>query len=238
MLRRNLASSWVGGAHLFPGGSVDDGDGSAEVLRRARGRDDAEASRILGLLAGGLAWYAAAIRECFEEAGVLLCCGPGGSPIDFTDPGVAARYVEHRRALNAGELGFAELCEREDLGLDAGRLSYLSHWITPEGEPRRYDTRFFVAEMPEGQEALHDDIEVIDSLWTAPQDALRRLKAGEIHMLFPTMKNLEAIGGYARVSDLLEAVAQAEVPTILPRITEDGEGARMILLPGDARYER
>ncbi|MGO9197374.1 MAG: NUDIX hydrolase [Acidimicrobiales bacterium] len=236
MLRRNLASSWVGGAHLFPGGAVDTEDGSPGLAGRSPGRSDAEASRILGVGSGGLASFVAAIRECFEEAGILLASRPDGTAIDLSTSLTASRFVEHRRRLNARELSFTELCELEDLELATGRLWYFSHWITPEGSPRRYDTRFFVAAMPAGQTALHDDIEVIDAIWISPAEALRRHRAGEIDMLFPTMKNLQAIGRFEHSAELLEASAAVEVPTILPKITVADQGVR-ILLPGDEGYE-
>lgn len=238
MLRRNLASSWVGGMHLFPGGAVDAADAVPELATRSPERDDAEASRLLGLDAGGLGSFVAAIRESFEEAGVLLARTRAGEPVDVTSTagGAADRFVEHRRRLNAGEVTFAEVCAFEDLILDTDRLFYFSHWITPEGQPRRYDTRFFVAEMPGGQAALHDDIEVIDSLWISPAEALRRHAAREIDMMFPTMKNLQAIGRFERTADLLRTSAAAEVPTILPRISLE-DGSVRILLPGDEGYE-
>ena len=238
MLRRNLASSWVGGAHLFPGGAVDDEDRSLDLARRSPGRGDAEASRLLGMDAGGLAFFVAAIRECFEEAGILLASGPDGTPIDFRaeDRKTEARFIEHRRRLNAGELSFADLCAVEDLHLETGRLWYFSHWITPEGSPRRYDTRFFVAATPAGQTALHDDIEAIDSTWILPAEALRKHAAEEIDMLFPTVKNLQAIARFENTADLLAATAAVEVPTILPKITVGGQGVR-ILLPGDQGYD-
>lgn len=236
MARRNLNSSWVGGAHLFPGGAVDDADGAPELADRSPARSDAEASRLLGIDEGGLAFFVAAVRECFEEAGILLASGPGGTDIDFSDESVEARFVDHRRRLNAGELSFSELCEIEQLELDTGRLWYFSHWITPEGSPRRYDTRFFVAPMPPGQTALHDDIEVIDVTWIEPAEALRRYAAGEIDIMFPTVKNLEAIGRFGRSADLLSASAAAEVPAILPKISVVEQGVR-ILLPGDEGYE-
>lgn len=238
MLRRNLASTWVGGAHLFPGGAVDREDGSEELQARSPRYTDEQASVRLGLARGGLAFFVAAIRECFEEAGILLARRRGGEPVDLADPETAEAFVAHRHALNAGTSSFSEVCAREDLVFDTDRLGYLSHWITPEGSPRRYDTRFFVATMPPGQRALHDDIEVIDSIWIAPQEALRRHKAGEIDMLFPTAKNLETVAGYDGAAGLLEATRTMEVPTILPKLTVDNREEIHILLPTDEGYEK
>ncbi|MGH9299912.1 MAG: NUDIX hydrolase, partial [Acidimicrobiales bacterium] len=161
MLRRNLSSGWVGGMHLFPGGAVDAEDRAPAMAELCRGFDDREASRLLGTREGGLGYFVAAVRECFEEAGVLLA-SPAGSPsaVSFVDPAVERRFIEHRRLLNKGEAAFSSICQREGLQLDLARLGYISHWITPAGSPRRYDTRFLVARMPPGQEALHDDVEV------------------------------------------------------------------------------
>jgi hypothetical protein len=149
---------------------------------------------------------------------------------------VERRFVEHRRRLNAGETRLTDICTAENLQLDLDRVAYFSHWITPEGAPRRYDTRFFVGVMPEGQEALHDDSEVVASTWIEPAAALRRHLAGELDLMFPTVKNLEAIGRFDSAADLMAAAAAAEVPAILPRITVEGEGVR-IVLPGDPGYE-
>jgi len=237
MLRRNLASGWVGGMHLFPGGAVDDSDAAPELFARSHALDDEGASRLLGVAAGGLAFFIAAIRECFEEAGLLLACSRDGTPVDVASAeGTAERYREHRRRLNGGEATFSALCEAEDLFLDTGRLHYFSHWITPEGQPRRYDTRFFVAEAPPGQSALHDDIEVIDSLWISPVEALRRHASHEIEMMLPTMKNLEAISRFGSAAELLAATGAATVPTVTPRVRVD-HGAMRILLPGDEGYD-
>ncbi len=236
MLRRNLASSWLGGVHLFPGGAVDEDDALEAIAERSLARSDREASRLLGLEAGGLAYYVAAIRECFEEAGVLLASRRDGGLIDFSDPATAKRFLEHRRALNASEKSFTELCGEEDLRLDTGDVHYFSHWITPEGSPRRYDTRFFVAAMPEGQSPLQDDIEVIDSVFIRPEDALERHHAGEIDVLFPTMKNLEAIARFETTGELIAASDASTVPTILPKVVV-AEHAVRFLLPGDEGYE-
>jgi 8-oxo-dGTP pyrophosphatase MutT (NUDIX family) len=235
MLRRNSQSVWVGGAYLFPGGGVDPLDRGEEIAPYCRGRDDSDASRLLGIESGGRGFFVAAVRECFEEAGILLATA-GDAPLSFGDQPTADRFTEHRRRLNAGETTLAEICAAENLVLDLDRVGYFSHWITPEGAPRRYDTRFFVAVVPESQEALHDDSEVVASVWLEPADALARHKAGELDIMFPTMKNLEAIGRFRTAGELTAAAAAAEVPAILPRITVEGEGVR-IVLPGDPGYD-
>ncbi|MGH9169346.1 MAG: NUDIX hydrolase [Acidimicrobiales bacterium] len=238
MLRRNARSTWVGGAYLFPGGAVDPEDRGDEMARHCRGRDDAEASRLLGIESGGRGYFVAAVRECFEEAGVLLAAPPslGDGPLSFEDPYTAARFVNHRRRLNTGETTLAAICQEEGIHIDLDRLAYFSHWITPEGAPRRYDTRFFVGIVPAGQEALPDDKEVVATTWIEPNEAVRRHLAGELDVMFPTMKNLEAIGRFSFSADLMAAAAAAEVPTILPRVNVEDEGAR-IVLPGDDQYE-
>jgi glyoxylase-like metal-dependent hydrolase (beta-lactamase superfamily II)/8-oxo-dGTP pyrophosphatase MutT (NUDIX family) len=235
MLRRNSQSAWVGGAHLFPGGAVDPEDSSEAIAEVCAGRDDAEASRILGIESGGRSFFVAAVRECFEEAGILLAL-TGAEPLSFADPEIEQRFVEHRRRLNADEASLASICDLESLELDLDRVCYFSHWITPEGAPRRYDTRFFVGIVPDAQEALHDDSEVVASTWIEPADALARHRAGELDLMFPTVKNLEAISRFGTAGELMTAAAAAEVPAILPRLTVEGEGVR-IVLPGDDGYE-
>lgn len=236
LLRRNAASGWVAGAHLFPGGAVDTEDGSPATIVRSPRRSDEEASRILGLPAGGLAFFVAAIRESFEEAGILLASDGGGAPVGASKAVSRDRLVEYRHRLNAGDLSFSQFLEEVELFLDTDHLFYFSHWVTPEGEPRRYDTRFFVAAAPVDQEAAHDDVEVVDSIWIAPAEAMRRGEEGEIDILLPTMSNIEAISRFNRTSDLLEASAVVEVPTIRPQLAITSYGVR-ILLPGDAGYD-
>ena len=182
MLRRNLQSDFVGGAYVFPGGGVDDHDRHRRLESICRGRDDADASERLGIEAGGLAYWVAAIRESFEEAGVLLAYGCDGEMIRLDQPEVAARFVEHRRAVDRGERRLVDVCADEQLQLAVDGIHYFSHWITPEGAPRRYDTRFFVARAPRRRCRVHDDHEVIANLWVRPADALgpsprRRVRA-------------------------------------------------------------
>ena len=236
MVRRNLRSDFVGGAYVFPGGAVDPLDAGGEAEALCVGRSDAEASALLGLESGGLAYWVAVVRETFEEAGLLLAQREGVPALLHGDPGEEARFAAERRAVNDGSRRFLELVRDERLRLSVGDIHYFAHWITPRGAPRRYDTRFFVAVLPEGQEALHDDEEVIASLWVSPSDALVRHEAGEIDLMFPTMKNLQAISRFSRTEELVDAAAAASVPDILPRLTVEGEGVR-IVLPGDPSYE-
>jgi 8-oxo-dGTP pyrophosphatase MutT (NUDIX family) len=238
MLRRNLNSDFVGGAYVFPGGAVDEADRHADLGRICQGRRDEDASEQLGIPDGGLAFWVAAIRESFEEAGVLLAVPDGTDDvISFADEATAARFVEHRRAVDSGERRLIEVCEEEGLRLDVDRIHYFSHWITPEGPPRRYDTRFFVAAAPPEQVPLHDDRETIANLWVRPQDALERHARGELDLILPTIRNLMAIGRFDRSADLLAHAEQiSAVPAILPRIVHD-EGGMRILLPGDPGYD-
>lgn len=239
MLRRNLQSDFVGGAYVFPGGGVDDHDRHDDLEAVCAGRSDAEASARLGVDRGGLAFWVAAIRESFEEAGVLLAYGPDGELVRLDEPEVQARIAGHREAVDRGERRLVEVCEQEGLRLAVDGIWYFSHWITPEGAPRRYDTRFFVARAPDAQEPLHDDREVIANLWIRPQDALDRSRAGELDLIFPTMRSLVTLARFDTADELLLAAASTDhVPAILPRIVEDeAGGGYRIVLPGDPGYD-
>jgi 8-oxo-dGTP pyrophosphatase MutT (NUDIX family) len=237
MLRRNLRSDFVGGAYVFPGGAVDQVDRADELGHICEGRTDADASTQLGIPVGGLAFWVAAIRESFEEAGVLLAYDADGVVVRFDDPEVDARFIAHRTAVDNGTRRLVEVCEDEKLRLAVDGIHYFSHWITPEGAPRRYDTRFFVGRAPEAQVPLHDDHEVIANLWVRPRDALDRQRDGELEMIFPTIRSLEALARFDTADDLLAATAtSADIPAVLPRVVDDGGGVR-IVLPGDPGYD-
>ena len=237
MLRRNLNSDFVGGAYVFPGGAVDDHDRHSDLEPVCAGRTDADASTRLGVDGGGLAYWVAAIRESFEEAGVLLAYDDAGDVVRLDDPAVTERFAAHRQAVDRGERRLVEVCQDEGLQLAVDGIYYFSHWITPEGAPRRYDTRFFVARAPDKQVPVHDDHEVIANLWVRPAEALARYEAGEFELIFPTLRSLLAIDRFASADDLLAHAATIdEVPAILPRIVAD-EGGFRIVLPGDPEYD-
>jgi 8-oxo-dGTP pyrophosphatase MutT (NUDIX family) len=237
MLRRNLNSDFVGGAYVFPGGGVDPDDGTADVGSLCIGRDDARSSALLGVASGGLAFWVAAIRESFEEAGLLLAVDDSGEIVRFDDPVVNERFVEHRRAVDSGERSLVDVAREEGLRLATDRMHYFSRWITPLGAPRRYDTRFFIAHPPEWQEPVHDDREVIANLWIRPEVALERHAAGAYELIFPTVRSLEALCRFDTADDAVRHAAEiAHVEPILPTMV-DGEHGLRILLPGDEIYD-
>ena len=248
MVRRNPGADFVGGAYVFPGGAVDGEDGAPEIEALCVGRTDEEASRILKVAGRGLDYWVAAVRECFEEAGLLLAYGadPGREAdrrlLGLGGPETARRFRHLRAELNGRRLSFVDLCRAERLRLALDRLHYFAHWITPEGAPRRFDTRFFVAEAPPDQTAAHDAREVVDDVWIRPVDALALHAEGRIELIFPTIRTLEAIGRFGHSAELVGAAEEASaaggpgIPTLLPRVVRDGNGMR-IVLPGDPAYE-
>ena len=154
LLRRTHLAEFAGGAYVFPGGALDPSDQDEQWAAHCAGMDDASASRLLKLEHGGLAYWIAAIRECFEEAGLLLAYDKRGEMLALDQPDTAREFASLREQLIAGTLSFAELCRDRNLRLALDHLAYFSHWITGQGRPRRYDTRFFVAVAPPRADTL------------------------------------------------------------------------------------
>lgn len=211
MLQRTQGAAFLAGAYVFPGGALDATDGEARTLARVTGFSDAEANRLLGLQAGGLAYWVAAMRECFEEAGILLAHDESGRAVS---PARVEQLARFRAPLNAGELAFADFLERERLTLPAGELAYIGHWITAPGRPRRFDTRFFVAAAPQGQSGSHDASETIHHVWIRPHEALARGERGEIELVFATKHTLAELAQFEHPRRAVEyARAKPEVET-------------------------
>jgi 8-oxo-dGTP pyrophosphatase MutT (NUDIX family) len=205
MVRRSLRLVFAGGAHVFPGGAVDDGDRDMEAW--SVGRTDDEASATLGVARGGLAFWVAAVRECFEEAGFLLARDADGEVVRLDDPVTAERFSGHRLAIETGARTLADVCASEGLRLAVDDMHFVSRWITPEGAPRRFDTRFFVGAAPERQTPLHDARETIAHEWVRPNEALRRHRQGALDLMVPTERSLEWLADGHTVDDVLEAAA-------------------------------
>ncbi len=226
MLQRTHGAAFARGQYVFPGGRVDDSDHGETFEPICDGLDDATASQLLGLDHGGLAWLVAAVRECFEEAGVLLARPVGvDDVIRFDDPVVAERFNVARHQVHDGSLSLAALCTREELMLMVDRMHLVDHWITPVGERRRFDTRFFMAHAPAAQEPLHDDGETIASLWVRPEDALHMWQDGELQMFPPTVASLRFLHPHATADEAMAAAAQVGIPQpVLPKVQLDATG--------------
>jgi 8-oxo-dGTP pyrophosphatase MutT (NUDIX family) len=225
LLRRVGTMAFAGGMYVFPGGSVDPRDGDAEIAWA--GPPAAEWTAPLSAtepLARGL--VAAAVRETFEESGVLLA-----SPV----PDDRELLGREQAALLDRSASMAEVLARNGLVLRADLLRPWAHWVTPEIEPKRFDTRFFVAALPEGQEPVHFRGESDASEWVAPNDAVARHARGELLMLPPTVFTLAEIGAYGSVAEVLAAAQARDVKRVLPRIVVDGDDV-LLLLPGDPGY--
>ena len=238
-LIERAAKTNFGGAYVFPGGKVDLEDSSDEFSKICQGVSDQDASSALGIEKGGLAYWVAVIRECFEEVGILLAYRKDGGNFDPEDESENDRFVDYRKRLNDGEKVLADMCKSEELFLATDRLAYLAHWITPKIEKRRYDTRFFIAQAPEGQEAIHDGSESVNSLWIKPEEALKQFKEGKLLMIMPTIKNLESICEYSNTKELLEdknSINPYDIATIEPKFFMEN-GKMVGLLPGDEGYE-
>lgn len=212
MLRRTTAAAFAGGMYVFPGGKVDEADGE-----------------------GDASYVVAAIRECYEEAGILLAIDNNGTMVTDGHPALA-----HRQEVHDGAIDLRELCARHHLAPAIDDLVWISHWITPAGEsPRRFDTRFFITVAPRGQASRHDDNETIASTWVGPKDALRRQQRGELTMMPPTIKNLEFVAAHRNAASAMDSARQLGRPTaIMPRLRRDDKGKiRGVSLPGDADFD-
>jgi len=180
------------------------------------------------MASGGLAWWVAGIRECFEEAGILLA-GPSSDAL--------GRLRARRGEIEAAPERFSDACREEGLRLAAGTLYAMSHWVTPLGAPRRYDTWFFVGVSPD-QEPVPDGSEVVEALWTAPGEALASHRAGELDLLLPTAENLRLLEHFADVQALvLWASGRRVITTICPRV-RNGPAGPEIVLPGEPGYDQ
>jgi 8-oxo-dGTP pyrophosphatase MutT (NUDIX family) len=234
LVRRHDGIAFMGGAHVFPGGRVETLDGGAGVERWCDGVERAR-TRLPGRSAvESVAFHVAAIRELFEEAGVLLARDASGELVSI-HADVRARFERDRRALIDGALTLPALIERERLRLALDRLSAFAHWVTPEIEVKRFDTYFFLAIAPDGQDAAHDEGETTAGVWLTPEEATSRSLHGDIALPPPTWTTLRSLSACGNVSEAWEWAEAQPVATVRPRVNTLEDGTREILLPGDAR---
>ena len=234
LMRRHLKSKFAAGDFVFPGGKIEADDNPDDAAAWCRGFDVADAARRLRLEDAphaALGHWIGAIRETFEEAGLLLAVAADGREAGVLAP----HFVAYRRACRADNRAFWSMVRAEQLRLATDQLVYFAHWITPEEQPLRFDTRFFAAPAPAGQEASGDDYEMTDLKWLTPAEAIDAHRRGEMSLRNPTVKNLMVFDGAGSTATALDRVRDREVTTIRPRIVMHGD-QRQVLMPGDPGY--
>lgn len=225
LLQRADKGDQNSGAWVFPGGMVEAADRSGHP--QCAGLDDGAASARLGLAQGGLAFYVAAIRECFEEAGLLFAVDERDRPVAL-EGDMGTRLAASRGPLQSGECTFAGLCRDFGLRLATDRLFYIGHWVTPLGLPKRFDTRFFLAVLPAGQASLPDAVETLDQVWLRPAVALA--PENSRRMLKVTRNVIEQLGAFADMQALLAwARSEREVPMVMQRRGMGADGLRSLM---------
>ena len=201
------------GLHVFTGGKVDPEDAVCAGTLPQQGPDASVAAELLGMSDDPLAYWLAAVRECYEESGVLFA-SRGGSPLTAADIDVLARSRAEDFATLVGSL---------NLRLELSELHYFAHWITPEQAPRRFDTRFFVARMPAGQSAHHAEGETVSGCWLTPAEALARAERGDWNLIMPTLTSLRSLVPYPNTAALFDAVARFDhLPTYSEHFRREG----------------
>ncbi len=221
MLRRTSKAAFAGGMYVFPGGRVDPEDHFNKYADVCTGPSIAQAPQAKALGSDHRGFWVAGIRESFEEAGLLLAYDHAGNYLSFVDSSQAERFAAMREPLHSGALELHDLCVAENLTLAVDRIHYYNRVVTPAGRPRRFDTRFFIAEAPTGQTGEHDDIETVDSIWITPQDALTQHADGEFGLMRITEMQLGEMAEHATMEALLEmASSRQKFPVsrpVLPR---------------------
>ncbi len=225
LCRRAERGDHNSGAWVFPGGLVDRTDRDAHAV--CAGLDDRQASAALGLAEGGLDYYVAAVRESFEESGLLLAVDANDRLVEL-DADQEEAYAAWREPLNRGERSIGEFCAHAGVRLAVDRLVYLSHWLTPLGRAKRFDTRFFIAAAPPAQAGAHDGSEMVEQQWLLPADAIARSET--LKLMNPTRHTLEIVQRHASVAELLAwARAPREVALIMPRVGSGSEGPQPVM---------
>jgi 8-oxo-dGTP pyrophosphatase MutT (NUDIX family) len=228
MVVRHHAIDFASGALVFPGGRVDENDFALAGNATLCPNPD-------GLSTEDMAFRLAAIRETFEECGVLFA--RPGHTVALID-GETLRSVErtHRAPLAEGRISFDSVLTAGDLLPATDLLTYFAHWITPRHQPKRYDTHFFLAEVPSEHLAVHDGSESVDSVWITPRQALADTTAGRFKLVFATQMNLMKLAGYRTAADAIAAARAATVVTVLPEVSQIDGTRRVLRIPLEAGY--
>jgi len=235
LARRHQNQTFMAGAYVFPGGQLEEADKDPQLANYIKTTDVFDPLRLLqdSSLPGEKArgFFIAAIRETFEEAGILLGGNTTESFISFHDEKVLKRFSDYRHQLNASQITLAEIARKEEISFFPDALIPYAHWITPEFEKKRFSTRFFLAKLPPGQTPVADTMEITESLWVTPQDALERHRRKEIILMPPTFKTIEELSAFRDIDALFSAAKIKIIYPILPQLA-----GNILKLPHDPEY--
>ncbi|MEJ6514976.1 MAG: hypothetical protein QNL97_02190 [Pseudomonadales bacterium] len=216
MLRRTNQAAFAGGMYVFPGGRVDDHDHAEDYDHHHGAPSTQQALQRQALGPDWRAFWIAGIRETFEESGFLLAYQSSGQLFEFSDEN-RQRFSLYRQQLHDGEISLRKICEQESLTLAIDLIHFYNRWITPEGRPRRFDTRFFITRTPGVQTGLHDGTETVDSCWISPTEAIRLNDKEEFGLMRVTRHQLETFAKYETADEYIAmAETNAHFPTTNP----------------------
>jgi 8-oxo-dGTP pyrophosphatase MutT (NUDIX family) len=239
LLKRHEKSSFMGGNFVYPGGRVDREDGSLELCSFSKGIALEEAQTILGGTISpeeSFAHWIAGVRELYEEAGILFAYDQRGDLFQIKSREEQERFSNYRTQLQKGKISICQLVQEESLLLALDQMHYYAHWITPEARSERFDTRFFLARYPLGQEASHDQKETTAGVWLTPLKALEENLKGEVMLSPPTLKTLEDLSRYKTVDEVFHPLKNKNIQPILPILTKISSGP-LIVFPWDPEYQ-
>ena len=239
LLKRHEKSSFMGGNFVYPGGRVDREDGSLELCSFSKGITLEKAQTILGGAVSpeeSFSYWIAGVRELFEEAGILFAYEQMGNLLQIKNQQEQEKFSNYRIQLQKEKLTICQIIQEEKLLLALDQMHYYAHWITPEARSERFDTRFFLACYPPGQEASHDRKETTAGVWLTPQKALEENLKGEGLLSPPTLKTLEDLSRFVSIEEVLNSLKEKEIKPILPILTKISSGT-LIVLPWDPEYQ-
>ena len=235
MVRRHGGAAFMGGAHVFPGGAVDAGDRDLATEEFCDGLREAAAHIPELDREEAAALHIAAVRELFEEAGVLLARDASGEFVSMADPAAHRRFAGYRPAIHSGRETLRAVANREHLRLALDALVPCAHWVTPPLDTRRFDTRFFLARLPRHQHPVHDERETTESRWLTAAGAIEAACRREIILPSPTWAMLREIEWLRTVDEALTWAGALQVRRREPRLLIEGD-SRTLILPGDPSY--
>jgi len=239
LMRRHARQSFMAKAFVYPGGQQDDadchpeladvaGNMTAKAAKQSLNEPDISDAKALGL-------FFTAVRETFEESGILLAELTSGRQLDFADKETRQRFARYRAMILQQELTLRDLARKENLVFRLNDLKPYARWVTPVVEKKRFDTRFFLATMPPGQKPVHDSREMTETLWIEPERALLKQNTGDMLLMPPTLKTLEEMANQSSWSDLSSRVSSTSIQPIMPQVTAEGDSI-VIKLPHDPEY--